>query len=544
MIAKRFFTQIISVAFILLGMALAAPSVTLTPNGVLITNKDLDLNINVLGGKPSEIGFSFKGVNNYVSNQSKLKMPSKFPYQQSLELNGLNDGDYKLFIYAIITKKVYVSPTLLVRVDRVAPSISKIAPSTEEYNVNWDQDFSLQFNEPIKLNAAIEKSLNLAFDGSPIDFTANLSSDKQLLKFKLKSKPKTFPGSLKFTSDSITDLAGNKIKAPEIEWQLSNWKTVGGLIGNQKTTIENISYGFNSKNQPFYAAVEQDDAGISKLIVRSFDGRNWAKIGKSLNIASDNNIKAPYLVFDSKDIPYISWVEGYRIQVKKYISSNWEEVGQALEGYTIGKLKFNSENKLFILWSNGNSIAVRKLDSNVWKSVDDSDGNTTINYSIYDYDFSNSNNPITANNQDGKVSAFELVNGEWLSYSSALSISGNLYGVQLSTVQQKVYLTFQVNDNTISYLYEGKTWQQLGSSINRNPSNCFSTAIDRSGNLVVSTRENNIQFIRIWNGDSWREVARFATDGYTSCLQVSVGFDGLMSAVWTQNGAIVVWNNQ
>jgi hypothetical protein len=61
---------------------------------------------------------------------------------------------------------------------------------------------------------------------------------------------------------------------------------------------------------------------------------------------------------------------------------------------------------------------------------------------------------------------------------------------------------------------------------------------------VVSTRENNIQFIRIWNGDSWREVARFANDGYTSCLQVSVGFDGLMSAVWTQNGAVVVWNNQ
>jgi Secretion system C-terminal sorting domain len=257
----------------------------------------------------------------------------------------------------------------------------------------------MQVGSPVTTNSIV--SFDIAFDNNNILNVATYDYTLNLIKFNGSNWTTIATGilannlfysiSLKISKNNQLFIFGSGFGTSlNNSFNLSMMKvTIFKHVGSSLVNFTNyqtpnsqpflMSYAVDKLDNPYIAFC--DSASGYKVNVVKFDSLSWSNVGQYGSISYINSSFVTIAV-DTNGIPYVGYSDSsnYRkINVKRYVNNNWSLVGNAGLSGVIGLpryLMFNINNDLFIAYQeNGyfNKTAIKKFDGVQWQILGEED---------------------------------------------------------------------------------------------------------------------------------------------------------------------------
>ena len=123
-------------------------------------------------------------------------------------------------------------------------------------------------------------------------------------------------------------------------------------------------------NSEIFLAYLDGDSASRNVQVRHFRD-NWEALGTSLDLVTDAEARLPRLAFDSKGVPFVSWVEGFndnnRLFVARQEGDDWRFLGTPLmtglsANVSAAALTLDDNDLAFALISDGEETSARRYN--------------------------------------------------------------------------------------------------------------------------------------------------------------------------------------
>ncbi|WP_257458186.1 Ig-like domain-containing protein [Archangium lipolyticum] len=511
---------------------------------------------------------------------TRLSAPS---YQYTWDTSQETEGEYQLTARATRGGATFTSSARTIKVDHTAPKVKTQSPAPGATAVAVRDTIQVTFDEPLKASTVTDASVVLGTAGaSNVAKTLSLSADGRTLTLT-PSAPLTLPATVTINLGSstapLTDLAGNALTA-STPWTFTvpAWLPMGGAISavNGPTPAENVSMKVATDGNPVIAWSESD--GTAKNIyVRRWTGTSWTDLGPALNAvpgASFDTIE-PDLVLDTANRPTVVWNEvstnkGDReLYGSRWTGTTWASLPPFLPAIRAdqgsrnpGGIAFDKAGNLVVtpfLASYGTyDLEVFRLASNDWETLTapedgsfpvnsdlaiDATGNWFMAYPAHWETGTDTHWAIYASKRDiygnwSKLGDPLISPSKGSSNSPSLALNGN--GLPIIAWEE----SSSPNSTVYAALWNGQSWQMLGSTINGNTtSNTHpSVVVDHDGLPIVAwsgyaAPETSIWVSR-WNGSSWQQLGSrlsAATGASTAGFRPTLSLD--------KNGQpIVAWH--
>ncbi|MBI5755765.1 MAG: hypothetical protein HZA12_02470 [Nitrospirae bacterium] len=115
------------------------------------------------------------------------------------------------------------------------------------------------------------------------------------------------------------------------EWDGNSWRLLGGKVNKAPERHAFAPSLASDKTGVYLAWAEYDKDGISQVYVSRWYGERWDPVGEAINTDSTRHALSPSLVIP-KGVPYIAWMEYNddnvsQVYVKRWNGKEWVKVG-------------------------------------------------------------------------------------------------------------------------------------------------------------------------------------------------------------------------
>lgn len=287
-------------------------------------------------------------------------------------------------------------------------------------------------------------------------------------------------------------------------------------------------------NTPYIIWSEIDRSGISFVHVRHREGNRWILDGDILNISRTHHGAFPDIVYAIGHI-YAAWSEiesgrVSRIYVKRWTGKKWARVGDSInvnpKSYAFSPILAGNESFLYVAWAELNSsqisqVYIKQWDGKEWKLIGninkDSKRHAFFPSMVADRkglyvawtEYNDDSRAIThVSHWDGKEWKMvgEPINIDTMKHAFSPSMALSPSGLYISWVEYDKNNIFQVHVKK----WNGQKWKKLRESLNMNPlAHATSPVIIVQNNTpyVAWTEIGNGGISRIyiksWKGGKW-----------------------------------------
>lgn len=437
------------------SLRISSPASNVSANGTLAITVEVDS-----GVAPATIQLLIDGA-----TLTTLSAPA--PYHYAWDTTAIADGQHVVLAQATVNGQVVSSPPINVLTDRTAPTITSTTPASGATNVVLRAPITVKFSEPIAASSFGGSSISLLAGGAIVTTTATLAADGLSALVTIGSSsslalPATFTATL---APTITDLAGNQIKASAWTWNVPDWIKYAPVASS---TPPALAVGPNFQPTLAYTRCITPAGGsscLNDLFVAASDGQAWNSLGQvpeltgagSLDLDSQGRpIAAGVGVVGSSTLP--------SILLATWNGSTWDNSIApivALSNPTLPIVRLDPAGHPFVVWTDG--IANVDLDVEVARWTGTAWDRSFGKFGLSKADsasliFAANGNPIVGFSQGGgsilnavTTSSFRAWNGTaWISATANLGLASS---VALDTAAEPMMLA----SNTVEH-YASGTW--------------------------------------------------------------------------------------
>ncbi|NVI97283.1 Ig-like domain-containing protein [Myxococcus sp. AM009] len=470
------------------------------------------------------------------------------PYTYTWDTTSLPETTHTLVARVTKGGRIATSDERRFVVDRTPPTIISREPAPDDDAVAAGSPIRVRISEPVQSATLTGTSVRLRLGGVLIDRTVELTEDETLLTI-IPTETGPVPHEFELAlADSITDLAGNRLEdsGRTWSWRAPAWLSVGPTAGVSPPWASSPHLHLAPGTAPLLTW-----RNATSISVRSFQEGNWNNLGGDLNVrANDIDVfpSAP-TVINHDGTPFVSWTEeeigGGTAYVRAWVTSDWQSVGDAVDGAGKPDLHFGTESSPWLTViqdgpeQGATSIRVRRQNGAQWENVGGafravtaelgrvSDVSLRFHAAVpyiawSEFELNEQNHPI-----NGRVHVWRRVSNEWVPLGSALKThssdtSASQVDMNLDGNGHPLVVWSETTPNgptgTAANVYvsrwDGSQWVSLGSGLSATPGNTPadhpSLAMAPDGTPMVAWRESdgatNRVHVRQWAGFEWRAL--------------------------------------
>ncbi len=306
------------------------------------------------------------------------------------------------------------------------------------------------------------------------------------------------------------------------------WGQVGGLSQYAAT---NSTIRFDGAGVPYIAYKQYLGNNSDGLKIKKLQNNAWVDAG--VDGIAGNVIEQTDLAFSTSGVPFISYLNGTTIDVKKQVGVNFLMAGKM--GISTGRVrdtevKTDTAGNVYVGYldedyqSHG---SVMKYDGTTWTQIGLPGFALAVSNieRVFSLAVSKNGTPYVAYAEEGQFAAYgKLTVRKWDGFNWVLVgtqgiSSGSVLAVEIALdtldVPYVIYRDNSLSEKVIVRKWNGVAWQYLGSSAGINSSASYGTSIVISKNNTPFIAYYDVNSYNIvaqqWNGFSWVSVGTAVT---------------------------------
>ncbi|WXH29135.1 hypothetical protein WA016_03083 [Myxococcus stipitatus] len=258
------------------------------------------------------------------------------PYRFRMETQDLKEGVHELFARVVLDSGVALSEPRQLTVDRTPPTWVSRKPLPGARFVPVLPEVQAVFSEALDPTTVNASTIQLFAGAELTPANVSLSSEGTVVTVKPTSRfPVDVRGKVTVGS-SVTDLAGNVLRAETEEW---SWVVPGFiplgeplLSDSRNMQPTSLDLQVDAEGRPIVAWVESSQAAV---YVRRWTGERWEQLGGSETTSPFANISKVALRFDSDGQPVVAWGDlmSSSVHVRRWNGAAWGAMGGPIQGH-------------------------------------------------------------------------------------------------------------------------------------------------------------------------------------------------------------------
>lgn len=498
-------------------------SVSLSPQGPVLTNSPLNFSVTVTGGTADKVEL-------LLNDAVLVSFDSSYSYLWNNSTS--SDASYSFKAVASAGSKTFTSNEVIVTLDKTAPSILSRSPQQGASGVLPAALATAVFSESILASSLSPASLSVSSKkGAALTASPSLSSDGKTLTVSLEGV--TAPDTISIKLEGLSDEAGNSLSEvwfwslPAPAKTLESFASLGSLT-------ELLGAARDLGEKPLDIAANSAGTVLAfisdaRVQVQSWSGTSWTSL---LGLAVDtrpDSLPSVALLADAK--PVVAWrngtdnpdtpdIEPSGIRVQRWNGASWDDLGTV-----------NSS-----LEASAPSLAIAKDDS-IYVAYHQSDGT----------------------NPDVVVARYDVTSSSWQSLGSILDTSPEAIAINPALaidsegVPTVAWWEAESSSTAKAYVKQFKegSWQALGTALNINPAakaDMLSVALGPDNLPVVAWHERDFAetdpllldriYAKKWDGSQWQRLGDFIDRAEADGAQyprLAVDANNTISIVWFES---------
>ncbi|XXF77842.1 Ig-like domain-containing protein [Myxococcaceae bacterium GXIMD 01537] len=336
------------------------------PGETVLARDEVDVQVRVTGGGADAVELRIDG---------QRVATLEAPYTHRLSTKGLEEGRHELTAKASLGDKAFTSEPREVQVDRTPPTIVTRRPAPGANDVWVREPIEVTFSEPVKASTLSTNAVELSVGGAPVTTDRALSSGGVKLTIAPRT-PLRAPGTANLTlASEITDLAGNPLAMPAEAWAWGMPESfplgiLNALPGQTAATDPALAIGNRGSLFTMWRETSDPQTAQQNVYVAKWTGTEWEQVGGTLNDAPITNPTRYESVLrtDPSGNPVAAWLENPssdtgNIVIKSWTGTEWLKLGESLNANGPSAplsapqsmaLEINPQGKPVIVWEQYN----------------------------------------------------------------------------------------------------------------------------------------------------------------------------------------------
>ncbi|MCA9839553.1 MAG: Ig-like domain-containing protein [Trueperaceae bacterium] len=364
-----------SATFILIVTRAQLVEVTIVkPGDRFVANGPMQFEVRVNGRVPDMVTLVLPDMSIVSSNRA----PYTFTWNPAADDV---DGNYRFIARANFGSKVIESESVIVTLDRTAPTIVSQSPKAGATDVRLADKIEIKFSEALHTlpvfddpNQKLDPYVRLTGAKNPnLNYTWEFNTAQDTITIKLKERP-VLPDTLSIALHDIVDRGNNPTKVSNWSWQVPDWLEYKGMTSR---IAYYPSLVLDKDGTPIVAI----RLGGNDIAVLKYTSTGWIYLGgaeDNINVIESSYGYSPGLALDASGQPIVTWEEGvinpevkYSSYAKRWTGSSWQLLGSL----TGDDVKYNLEPSL-VSDGKGNTYFA-------WRSGSSTVGNPDAQASVY-----------------------------------------------------------------------------------------------------------------------------------------------------------------